>query len=120
MFKFAQRLFIILKPVKMVSDDKLMIEDLEVSDFDVVDYLKTPEDLAAYLNVVLNEEPYDPAHQIDVLENVMRAARSRGLLDGLASDVDFQSNPITAAFTVMRALGLRFKIEPPTGTNRDL
>lgn len=97
-----------------------MIEDLEVSDFDVADYLETPEALAIYLNVVLDEEHYDPAYQIGVLENVMRAARSRGLLDGLAKDVDFQSDPITAAFAVMRALGLRFTIEQPKKANSDL
>lgn len=39
----------------MVSNDKPMIEDLEVSDFDVVDYLKTPADLAIYLNVVFGQ-----------------------------------------------------------------
>lgn len=68
----------------------------------------------------LDKEPHEPTYEIAVLENVMLAARIRGLLVGLASDVDFQGDPINAAFAVMRALGLRFKIEPPTGTNRDL
>ena len=120
MFKIVQKYLAILNPLKMVSDDKPMIEDWEVSDFDVVDYLETPEALAIYLNIVLDKERCDPAYQVDVLENVMRAARSRGLLDGLAKDVDFQEDPITVAFAVMRALGLRFKIQQPTEATRDL
>ena len=120
MLKISQRYLAVLSSMKMVSDDKLMIEDLELSDFDIVDYLETPEALAIYLNVVLDEEPYEPSYQIAVLENVMRAARSRGFLDGLASDVDFQAHPITSAFAVMRALGLRFTIEQMTEATSDL
>jgi len=94
-----------------------MTQPVTVTDLDIVDFFETAEDLANFLNLVLDEENSEPTFQIAVLEHVMRAARIRGLLDGLALDVDFQSDPITAAFAVMRALGFRFTIEPPTEEN---
>lgn len=97
-----------------------MIQRVTVTDLDIADFFETAEDLANFLNVVLEEGYSESTFQISVLETVMRAARIRGLLDGLALDVDFQIDPITAAFAMMRALDLRFKIEQLTEANSDL
>lgn len=84
--------------------------------FDVVDYLKSDEDLQAYLEAVLEEN--DPALFAAALGDIARAkgmtqlARDTGLgRESLYKALSAEGNPeLATVFKVMRALGLRLQV----------
>lgn len=84
--------------------------------FDVVDYLKSDEDLQAYLEAVLEED--DPALFAAALGDIARAkgmtqlARDTGLgRESLYKALSAEGNPeLATVFKVMRALGLRLHV----------
>ena len=87
--------------------------------FDVADYLRTPEEMAAYLDVTLEESPVDAAgiahalHDIARAQGMSKVARRAGMsrksldtaLSGSRSP-DFQT-----ILDVVRALGLKLSAE---------
>lgn len=84
--------------------------------FDVVDYLKSDEDLQAYLEAVLEED--DPALFAAALGDIARAkgmtqlSRDTGLgRESLYKALSAEGNPeLATVFKVMRALGLRLHV----------
>ena len=84
--------------------------------FDVVDYLKTEEDMLAYLDAVLEEN--DPALLAMALGDVARAkgmtlvAREAGLgRESLYKALSPEGNPeLGTIMKVMRSLGLRLHV----------
>ena len=93
---------------------------IQTAPWDVQDYLRTPEDCAAYIEAALEEAGDDPAFLAKVLGDVVRArgmsrtARDAGLSrEGLYKSLSPEGNPSFATvFKVMRALGLRLHVEP--------
>ena len=90
----------------------------ELPTFDAADYLKTEEDCAQYLSVVL--EDGDPALLAAALGDVARArgmsqvARDAGITrEGLYKALSADGNPSFATvLKVMRALGLQIDVKP--------
>src|SRR5579871_979605 len=85
------------------------------SRFDTADYLKSDEDMLAYLDATMEEAGDDPAHIAAALGNVARAhgmmqlAKETGLTrEGLYKALSPDGNPnLGTVLKVMRALGLR-------------
>ena len=85
------------------------------SRYDTADYLKTEEDMAAYLEACLEEAPDDPAFIAAALGTIARArgmaelARQTGLTrEGLYNSLSKDGNPsLGTVMKVMKALGLR-------------
>ena len=96
-------------------DKKIKVADLPV--FDAVDYLKTEQDCAEYLSVVL--EDGDPTLLAAALGDVARArgmsqvARASGLTrEGLYKALSVEGNPeFSTIMKVMRALGVKLHVE---------
>ena len=96
-------------------DKKIKVADLPV--FDAVDYLKTEQDCAEYLSVVL--EDGDPTLLAAALGDVARArgmsqvARDSGLTrEGLYKALSAEGNPeFSTIMKVMRALGVKLHVE---------
>jgi probable addiction module antidote protein len=94
-----------------------------ISRYDSADYLKTDEDVAAYLEAVMEDGGDDPTYVSHALGVVARARNlsqlsrdvgmsRQGLLKALSSD----GNPSFATVVkVAKALGLRVTFEPKTG-----
>ena len=90
----------------------------ELPAFDAADYLKTEEDCAQYLSVVL--EDGDPALLAAALGDVARArgmsqvARDAGITrEGLYKALSADGNPSFATvLKMMRALGLQINVKP--------
>ena len=90
----------------------------ELPAFDATDYLKTDEDCAQYLSVVL--EDGDPALLTAALGDVARArgmsqvARDAGITrEGLYKALSAEGNPSFATvLKVMHALGLQIDVKP--------
>jgi probable addiction module antidote protein len=88
-----------------------------VSRYDSADYLKTEEDMAAYLEACLQEAPDDASYLAAALGTIARArgmvqlARDTGISrDGLYKALSKDGNPtFDTVLKVMRALGLRFE-----------
>ena len=88
------------------------------SRYDITDYLKTPEDMAAYLEACI-EEADDPALIAAALGNIARArgmarlAKETGMTrEGLYKALGKDSNPtFSTVLKVMKALGLRLRPE---------
>lgn len=91
---------------------------LGIQPFDPADYLRTDEDCAAYLTIVLGEN--DPASLAAALGAI---ARSRGMTrvahqagltrEGLYKALGDQGNPSFATVQrVMHAMGLQFSVHP--------
>jgi probable addiction module antidote protein len=86
--------------------------------YDTADYLETEEDIAAYLNAVLEEN--DPSLLAAALGDIARArnmtqlAKTVGMSrEGLYKALSGTGNPAYATISkVANALGLRIKIEP--------
>ena len=86
--------------------------------FDAADYLETPEDVAGYLAVAL--EDGDPATLQTVLGDIARSegmskiARETGLnRESLYKSLSAQGNPtLDTIFKVTKALGLRLSLVP--------
>lgn len=97
-------------------DKKIKVADLPV--FDAVDYLKTEQDCAEYLSIVL--EDGDPTLLAAALGDVARArgmsqvARDSGLTrEGLYKALSTQGNPSFATvMKVMHAMGLQISVQP--------
>lgn len=96
-------------------NQKVKVADLPV--FDAADYLKTDQDCAEYLSVVL--EDGDPALVAAALGDVAKArgmsqvARESGLTrEGLYKALSSQGNPSFATvMKVLQALGLKVSIQ---------
>jgi len=89
--------------------------EVEFSRYDTADYLQSEEDIAAYLEAVMEEG--DPALIAAALGDIARARN----ISQLARDVGMSreglykalSGPTFATITkVARALGLRFTVQP--------
>jgi probable addiction module antidote protein len=89
------------------------------SKFDVVDYLKSEKDMAAYLEACFEEAGDDAAFIAAALGDVARAhgmteiAAATGLTrEGLYKTLSKDGNPsLSAVLKVMKALGMRLKPE---------
>lgn len=87
--------------------------------YDVVDYLNTPADMAAYLDAWLTEAPDDAAGIARALGDIARArgmtqvARDAGLSrESLYKALSADGNPsLATVLKVARALGLRLHAE---------
>lgn len=90
------------------------------SRYDTADYLKTEEDIAAYLEAVMEEGCDDPVFVARALGVVARArnlsqlARDVGMSrQGLDKALSGEGNPSFATVAkVAKALGLRIKFQP--------
>jgi len=90
------------------------------SRYDTADYLKSEEDIAAYMEAVMEEGGDDPAliaHALGAIaraRNMSQLARDAGLTrEGLYKALSGQGNPSFATVTkVARALGLRLTFRP--------
>lgn len=88
--------------------------------YDVAEQLRTPEEMAAYLNAWLEEAPDDAAGIARALGDIARAkgmtqvARDAGLSrESLYKALGENGNPSFATILkVARALGLKFHAEP--------
>jgi len=72
---------------------------LKVREFDLVNYLETSADVAAYLAVVADEDGGDPCQLTAALGNVLRS-RGGNKLD------------LKAFVEILHVVGLRMRIEP--------
>ena len=85
--------------------------------YDTADYLKSEEDMAAYLEACLEEAPEDAALIAAALGDIARArgmvqlAKATGLTrEGLYKALSKNGNPsLGTVLKVMQALGLRFE-----------
>jgi probable addiction module antidote protein len=83
--------------------------------WDAVDYLKSEEDMAAYLQACLEESPDDPALVAAALGDIARArgmvqlAKDTGLTrEGLYKALSKDGNPsLGTVLKVLKALGLK-------------
>jgi probable addiction module antidote protein len=86
------------------------------SRWDPTDYLKSEEDMAAYLKACLEEAPDDPALVAAALGDIARArgmvrlAKETGLTrEGLYKALSKDGNPsLGTVLKVLKALGLKF------------
>jgi probable addiction module antidote protein len=89
------------------------------SRYDTADYLKSEEDMVAYLEACMEEAGDDPSFIAHALGNIARArgmaqlAKETGLTrEGLYKALSKDSNPsLGTVLKVMRALGLKFTPE---------
>jgi probable addiction module antidote protein len=87
----------------------------QLTRFDTVDYLKTPEEMAAYLDACFEEDPGDGSLIRAALNDIARAqgmtqiARETGLgRESLYKALGSKGNPeFTTIIKVMKALGLK-------------
>ena len=87
--------------------------------YDVTEYLRTPEDMAAYLDAWLTDAPDDPAGMARALGDIARAkgmtqvAKDAGLSrESLYRALSPEGNPSFATvLKVARALGVRLHVE---------
>lgn len=92
-----------------------MNKPVKFSRYDTADYLKTEEDIAAYLEAVMEEgsdEPGFVAHALGVVaraRNMSQLARDTGLTrEGLYKALSGDGNPSFATISkVAKALGLK-------------
>ena len=88
--------------------------------YDSADYLKSEEDMAAYLQACLEEAPGDPAFIAQALGTVARArgmmqlAKDTGLTrEGLYKALSKDGNPsLGTVLKVLQALHLRISLHP--------
>ncbi len=94
--------------------------------FDPSIYLETPQDIAEYVRGCLEADDYDAQFLASVLGDV---ARSKGMTEiadrtGLAREALYRSlsdtgNPsLDTLLKVLKALGLKFTVEPVAGKDR--
>lgn len=96
------------------------MDDVKFRRYDAAEFLRTDEDIACYLDAVLEEAGDDPALVARALGAVARArnmsqlARDTGLTrEGLYKALSGEGNPSFATIIkVAGALGLRIKFEP--------
>ena len=90
------------------------------SRWDAADYLKSEEDMAAYLQACIEEAPDDPAFIATALGDVARArgmvqlAKETGLTrEGLYKALSKDGNPnFGTVLKVLHALGLKITLQP--------
>lgn len=90
--------------------------------YDSADYLKTEEDIAAYLEAVMEEGGDDPAYIVRALGVVARARNMTALAQevgmsrvGLNKALSGEGNPtLSTVLKVAKALGLKVSIQPAT------
>ncbi|WP_207103109.1 addiction module antidote protein [Paracoccus shandongensis] len=90
--------------------------------YDSADYLKTEEDIAAYLEAVMEEGGDDPAYIARALGVVARARNMTALAQevgmsrvGLNKALSGEGNPtLSTVLKVAKALGLKVSIQPAT------
>ena len=88
--------------------------------YDSADYLKTEEDIAAYLEAVMEEGGDDPAYIARALGVVARARNMTALAQevgmsrvGLNKALSGEGNPtLSTVLKVAKALGLKVSIQP--------
>ena len=88
--------------------------------YDSADYLKSEDDIAAYLEAVMEEGGDDPAYVARALGTVARArnmtalAREVGMSRvGLSKALSGEGNPtLSTVMKVAKALGLKISIQP--------
>lgn len=88
--------------------------------YDSADYLKTEEDIAAYLEAVMEEGGDDPAYIARALGVVARARNMTALAQevgmsrvGLNKALSGEGNPtLSTILKVAKALGLKVSIQP--------
>jgi probable addiction module antidote protein len=93
---------------------------MKTTPYDVTEYLKTPEDMAAYLDAWLDEAPDDAAGIARALGDIARAkgmtqvAKDAGLSrESLYRALSADGNPSFATvLKVARALGVKLHVEP--------
>jgi probable addiction module antidote protein len=98
-------------------------EKLGIKPFDAAEYLKTEEDYAQYLCIVLSEN--DPSTLALALGTIARArgmtavAKDAGLTrEALYKSLSLQGNPSFATVQkVMNALGLQLSVQPIGATH---
>lgn len=92
---------------------------VKVSRYDTAEYLKSDEDIQAYLDAVLEEGSDDPAYIVHALSVIARAknmsqlARDTGLSrEGLYKALSEEGNPTFATVTkIAKALGLQIRFQ---------
>ncbi len=92
---------------------------VKIAPFDVADHLRTPEDMAAYLDAWLEESPDDTAGMARALGTLARAkgmsqvAKDAGLSrESLYRALSEDGNPgFATVLKVVRALGLRLRVQ---------
>lgn len=98
------------------------MQDVTFARYDTADYLKSEEDIAAYLEAVLEEGGDDPAYIARALGVVARARNMTALAKevgmsrvGLNKALSGEGNPTLATvLKVAKALGLRLSFQPST------
>jgi probable addiction module antidote protein len=92
---------------------------MKTTGFKTSDYLKTKKDVVAYLNAAL--EDGEPAVLLEALRNVAQSQGGMGALakaagvsrESLYRTLSRRGNPkIETVMELMRALGLKFTVEP--------
>lgn len=92
---------------------------VKISRYDTAEYLKSDDDIQAYLDAVLEEGGDDPAYIIHALgiiaraKNMSQLARDAGLSrEGLYKALSEEGNPTFATVTkIAKALGLQIKFQ---------
>lgn len=91
---------------------------LEIKEFNVQDYLKTPGDVKNYLEVAVEEN--DPAFLITVIKDILKSegytkmAKKTGLTrEGLYNSFSGETDPrIGTIYKVLNSVGLTLSITP--------
>jgi len=91
------------------------MKDAEFSRYDTADYLKNDDDIAAYLEAVMEEGGNDPSYIVHALgvvaraQNMSKLAREAGMSrEGLYKALSGKGNPsFSTVMKVADALGLR-------------
>ena len=97
---------------------------VKTTPWDSADYLQTEQDVAAYLDAVLEEASEDPAFVMQALNTVARArqrnmtqlAKDVGITcEGLRKALSAEGDPrLSTLVKLLSALGLRLRIEHAT------
>jgi probable addiction module antidote protein len=96
-----------------------------LSPYDVAEHLRTPEEMAAYLDAWLEEAPEDIAGIARALGDIARAkgmtqvARDAGLSrESLYRALSADGNPsLATVLKVIKALGLRLQVQAADGAS---
>ncbi len=92
----------------------------KLSDYDVADHLRTPEEMAAYLEACIAESEGDASFVVKALGDIARAkgmtqiARATGLgRESLYKALSAEGNPqFDTIYRVAKALGLEISVRP--------
>jgi probable addiction module antidote protein len=109
----ATRLYLVMKSTRRKAKPTL-----KTLPYDVAEQLRTPEEMAAYLEAWLEEAPDDVGGIARALGDIARAkgmstvARETGLSrESLYKSLSEDGNPsLATALKVAKALGLRFRV----------